>query len=816
MRVPLLSFICLLSAAAMAFAGGVKQPESAGTTVNINTSAPQIRFNSGFSGFNVNAHHGPHKYTDPVYMQFVGGLAPGILRWPGGTTSNAFNWRTGHEEKEWVALFYGNNTFNMFNNYENNIMKKGPLKLWDYELLLRAVNAKLVVTINTFSNTPEEAGELAHFCKVNNIQVEVFNLGNEPYFTSVWGLSNNGSNGLNFYRNGKDYADKVKAYAQAIRAELPDAHIGLVIHDTEARDNNGFTNQLRDYPDKYWNTVNYHAYEGYDYGSANIAPYPNRPAETIQNLNTFLNDMKGIIQDRADKFPGMPHIITESGVNINPNPAIVVDNTLYGALFNAELCTRASCDPHLMYTCIQAIAADRQFVLDHPTDPPYFSLSGYAMQIANQAINSSRAAYVTTVKNSVTVDGADEEKVDAVYAQAYRGDDGKDYLVIINKSGTDQVLTVNMNGKPMSASLVMSSLSGTDPLFVINKASGNRISDGSAQLTQMVPVTNPVTVGPYSVTRIEWQGSASIPEAPRLYKPEINKGSVKLLWSSSAGAQGYTVHYGPAASSLTQTLDVSGATCDISWPDNSTVFFNVTASGSAGSSGPSATLSAKLAAPEIPVLTDAISKDAYATVYIHAVEGAAGYKVMYGPSAGKLGTIVDVGNAPGADIRELANGTEVFFAVCAYNGYGDSGQSNVISCVPTDKRPSPPARARASASLQSPSVTVSANGHTASFNTAWFEFTWNPPYRGSAISGEQAKINADPVYMAEMAKVKGYRIFRSTDPQSGYVKLADVDASVTTYKDSGLTPGKVYYYRIFTLGDANTVSRSGSNILTRY
>ncbi|MCL2879749.1 MAG: fibronectin type III domain-containing protein, partial [Treponema sp.] len=140
----------------------------------------------------------------------------------------------------------------------------------------------------------------------------------------------------------------------------------------------------------------------------------------------------------------------------------------------------------------------------------------------------------------------------------------------------------------------------------------------------------------------------------------------------------------------------------------------------------------------------------------------------------------------------------------------------VLSCIPTDKMPSPPARARASLSLQSQTNTIGANSHTASFNDDYFEFIWNPPYSGSTISGEQKSIDADPVYQAEMAKVKGYRIYRSTDPQSGYVKLADVDASTTTYRDIGLTPGKVYYYRIYSLGENSIVSYYSSNILTRY
>ena len=806
--------VILLAGTGLLFAGGKKQAES-NVTVDIAASSPLINYNPGFSGFNVNAHHGPHKYTDPVYIKFVSSLLPGTMRWPGGTTDNAFNWRTGHEEKEWVADFYGHGTFNMFNNYENNIMKKGPLKLWDYALLLQAANAKLVLTVNTFTDTPEEAGELAWFCKVNNIQVEVFNLGNEPYFSSLWGLSNNANNGQNFYRNGKDYADKVKAYAQAIRSVLPDARIGLVIHDTEARDNNGFTNQLRDYPDKYWNTLDYHIYEGYDYGPKNTTPYPNRVDETVKNLNTFLNDMTNVIQGRADKFPKMLHNASEAGVNINPNPPIVVEKTMYNALFNAELCARGSITPNLLFICLQAIAADRQFVLDNDKEPPYYSLPGYAMIIANQAINNSRAAYATTVKGSPAITGANDEKIDAIFAQAYKGDNGKDYLLVFNKSDKEQSLTLNINKKPYAGSLVKEYLSSPNPMLIIDKASGSLKSDSGA-VYETAATGNPVTIAPYSVTRLEWAGSPGVPDKPRLYKPEIQKGGVKLSWSRPSGAKSYTVRYGAAAASLTETQLVSDSSCVINWTDGSTVYFSVSASGDGGTSAPSATLSAKLAVPEAPGLVAAISKDAYASVYIHAVEGASGYKVLYGPSAGSLTNVVDIGNEGGADIRDLSNDAEVFFAVLAYNAYGDSAQSGVLSCVPTDKRPSPPARVRASANLHSQINTIPANAHTASFNTDSFEFTWNPPYTGSHVSGEQAKIDANPVYQAEKAKLRGYRIFRSTDPQSGYVKIADVDASVTSYEDSGLKPSAVYYYKIYSLGENNITSNYASNILTRY
>src|SRR6202142_41114 len=57
--------------------------------------------NPGFSGFNTTADNAV-EYYDTNFQQIVTTLSPGWLRYPAGTESDAFDWRSGQMVQAWV------------------------------------------------------------------------------------------------------------------------------------------------------------------------------------------------------------------------------------------------------------------------------------------------------------------------------------------------------------------------------------------------------------------------------------------------------------------------------------------------------------------------------------------------------------------------------------------------------------------------------------------------------------------------------------------------------------------------------------------
>ena len=65
-----------------------------------------------------------------------------------------------------------------------------------------------------------------------------------------------------------------------------------------------------------------------------------------------------------------------------------------------------------------------------------------------------------------------------------------------------------------------------------------------------------------------------------------------------------------------------------------------------------------------------------------ASSGATGYRVYWGPSSGNYTNSQDVGNNTTTLLTNVANCTDTFFAVTAYNSAGESGYSNEIANWP--------------------------------------------------------------------------------------------------------------------------------------
>ena len=99
---------------------------------------------------------------------------------------------------------------------------------------------------------------------------------------------------------------------------------------------------------------------------------------------------------------------------------------------------------------------------------------------------------------TVPITGYGGEPIPAVFAQGYQGINGTNYLLITNKSNQSIPFAVEVNGTLLEQSLTVTYVSSTSDV------AQNTATDQNAVQVLTATSTNPITVGPYSVTAVQW------------------------------------------------------------------------------------------------------------------------------------------------------------------------------------------------------------------------------------------------------------------------------------------------------------------------
>ena len=100
-------------------------------------------------------------------------------------------------------------------------------------------DAKIIVSVNAFTDTPQSAYAFARYALLSRIPVAAWELANEPY---TWTKGP-----APFFTDGADYAAKMKPYRDAIKAADPDAVVALYFSEAGHPDTS-WDNTLAKYP----------------------------------------------------------------------------------------------------------------------------------------------------------------------------------------------------------------------------------------------------------------------------------------------------------------------------------------------------------------------------------------------------------------------------------------------------------------------------------------------------------------------------------------------------------------------------------------
>ncbi len=618
----------------------------------------------GCSGFNVRIADKAWSYDHPDFREAVHGLQPGWLRYFSGTMGDAFNSATGLYDKDYTLMFDHRKQYDKGYLYTD---MKGPHRIIDLYELLGEVGGKLVVTVNGFSETPQIAGELARFCKNNNIEVEAWQFCNEPYFyvphrKRYW------------WNDGYDYAAKMKPYADSIRAVFPEAKLALNCTWDGIW---GFMKEIHQYQEEegaYWDVFSKHSYAPHVGGKESFD-------KAYRRLNTKLIEATSPaamqeIEDYTEE--GIPMLITEFGVWNSPL------NGIMSAIYNVEYTLRQLEHPNAFLIGSHEVSNKflpannrRQELIDaynsgNKIDTKTLRTGirkddeGKALEILHEATNNSVYTWKTEIEGGAKVPGLKGAEEVALYARGFKGINGYDYLAVTNRSGKAHLFEIEIDGSLLDVRAQRAYMAS-------DVAQNKNIPQHFDEI-----ITKSLQVPPYSLMLIKWKSEDTYAPTPtRIYKTKLTEKGVELTWWKREFADAYNVYAGKAPSELEKVKSIKGADnthvvlSDL--PQGEKFYFAVEAKNKQGLSGLSATTCLNIALPQAPQIFKVAPRDTSITVMWRSVPDALGYKVML-TAEGKTQSY-DAKNVFGYRVSGLQYDVPYTVSVIAYNGLGEGSAS---------------------------------------------------------------------------------------------------------------------------------------------
>lgn len=709
----------------------------------------------GASGFNVRIADKVWGYHHPDFLKAVDLLQPGWLRYFSGTMGDAFNSATGQYDLDYAEMFDHKEQYLKGYKFTN---MKGPHRVYDLYQVLGNIGGKLVVTVNAFTETPEIVRELCRFIKNNNIEVELWQFCNEPYYYTP-------ERQRYWWNNGYDYALKMKPYAEVIREVFPDSHIALNCTWDGIW---GFMKEINQYQKEhgaYWDSFSKHSYAPHTGKTENFQ-------QAFKRGNTKLLEAtspKAMKDIEAYQWKDVPMYITEFGVWNKPL------NGIYSAIYNVEYTLR-----QLQHTNTKLIGShevsnkitpaknrNRELLeaFKNQTSLDTRSLltgikwdaEGRSIALMHEATNKSSYTYDATLEGGQKLKGLKGRQEQGWYARAFRGNNGFEYVIVCNRSDKAFDFDINWNNKKLKTTEI-------EQKTLSAKKAQQRVLEAPTSKTVKA---NKLVIAPYSVTLLKWSSDyKTVPSPTRIYHSTVTKKGIYLKWWKRENINSYTVRYGTSKDKLDKSIKVKGSekaelVIDRLKKDK-TYYFSVSASNQNGESKASSIVKVDNQLPLAPEIFKIARRDSIFTVYWKSVPNATGYKLSLVSENGKK-EVFDANNVFGFKTKAVAYNQPYKVSVWAYNGMGDGKPSEVktVVCQPN---------------IPVPARNISATrGMDGSVYLRW---------------------------ESEAPKGTKYKILRGNQPHQ-FTPLAD-NITELTYNDKSIKNGETKYYTVLSYNDIGT------------
>jgi hypothetical protein len=493
-------------------------------TLTTSTSTPLA---PGFSGFSDEYLITGVEYWDPKYLAMVEPLQPGFIRFPAGSTSMVYDWETAHINSAWVTELepdVNSFVYSGFVDGQQLTQAKGGACFYestcvsDYATFLKTLGANGVVDFNGYTDTNTNSmGSMASTAQTAGMNIIEWELDNEPYVSPK------------IFATAADYLNSAyNPYYLNLSAADPSATAGVFYQGQFVWQQGNYVawdDGMAAYTPQYWNGVSMHVYPITDSTMTTVNEEQTLNGVlaygTTEYFNSYVVPLLG---------SSMPVFFTE--LNTDGFATMPFESYIYNGIFLAEWIARMSTIPQIKAVGVQElylgnssdfnqgiiravndyesylkaqVRANPNYSTNTATNPNtqfqfYYSTSALALEVANPAINGSNGVWNTTVNGGPTVpiQGYNGNPIPAVYAQGYQGTGGTHYLVITNKSGSSIPMAIVADGNLVESTLTVTYVSST------SDTAQNTATDQNAVQIQTTTSANPITVGPYSVTRVQW------------------------------------------------------------------------------------------------------------------------------------------------------------------------------------------------------------------------------------------------------------------------------------------------------------------------
>jgi hypothetical protein len=361
-----------------------------------------------FFGFNAQLLHGP-SMNDTAFIEAIKGLHPSILRYPGGTIANQWEWKTG-----WT------------NASEFKNLPIIPYRLEDFKRAIKATAAMPIFVLNMCTSTLEDQVAMLKHAQEIGLPVKLIELGNEFYNPIPLNIQT--------FPTGTKYAAKANEWISKLRKEFPDLKIAVVGRsEKEGRMKNKLLGKNTDDRMQNWNNelfstiknadaVTFHIYSGdglnmihtderrikhqkkSEYTDDDRAIFQsafNSPGAEQEIFGVPFNRVRQFLDNDARQVPsGMEIWITEC--NLFQKTGIVSGTWTHG-LYATTLCMLLGETPKTDLVVLHTLAKDAQFAAifndskgfaDNYKKPSTvknsYSASGYALSLLMDATKNMK------------------------------------------------------------------------------------------------------------------------------------------------------------------------------------------------------------------------------------------------------------------------------------------------------------------------------------------------------------------------------------------------------------------------------------------
>ena len=475
-------------------------PVTAAIAINTAASTPVA---PNFSGVSADLNL-PVEYWDYRFNALALTIGFGWVRFPGGASSDIYNWQTGEDVQSWFEQFPAGSGVAGTQNTVYVVAGLGGARLINAANRANLLAAQLIICVNGYTDTAASAGLLAQYVKANNIQVAAWELSNEPYLYP------------SFWPTAAAYLDAMKPYRDAIKAVLPNAVVAVFASD-QAHANaskDPWNLGLAAYANKYWDAITYHAY----------------PAQSTGEFSQWMADESAALATVASRVSANLAAIGPAGVkalNTEFDPSIpndattgassITDGTLWGGIYSAEYIMRMSTVPALQHVGPSEISYQSGVLASADYSKQvaaagkagttvntlslnygfYVSAQGAGISVLNGVLKNAVQSDQTTVTGGATVPATGMANIPALYAMSYSNAQGGLSTVITNKSATPHQVTVTVNGVAVAGTFPLQYVTAGDP------STANTSTVPNAITVQTASSGNPITVPPYSVLRAD-------------------------------------------------------------------------------------------------------------------------------------------------------------------------------------------------------------------------------------------------------------------------------------------------------------------------